>query len=100
MKKNISDAIRGVETKEMASKYMKKHSKVSKKDKTALIESMEKEKTELLKEIMSLKQELRNVSMDAEIAKNSKSDTMEITNLDILRRLSNLEKAVFGKDSE
>ena len=65
-----------------------------------IIESMEKEKTELLKEIMSLKQELRNVSMDAEIAKNSKSDTMEITNLDILRRLSNLEKAVFGKDSE
>ena len=47
-----------------------------------------------------IKQELRNVSMDAEIAKNSKSDTMEITNLDILRRLSNLEKAVFGKDSE
>ena len=38
--------------------------------------------------------------MDSEIAKNSKSDTMEITNLDILRRLSNLEKAVFGKDSE
>lgn len=34
-----------------------------------IIESMEKEKTELLKEIMSLKQELRNVSMDAEIAK-------------------------------
>ena len=65
-----------------------------------IIESMEKEKTELLKEIMSLKQELRNVSMYAEIAKNSKSDTMEITNLDILRRLSNLEKAVFGKDSE
>ena len=65
-----------------------------------IIESMEKEKTELLKEIMSLKQELRNVSMDAEIAKNSKPDTMEITNLDILRRLSNLEKAVFGKDSE
>ena len=46
VKKNISDAIRGVETKEMASKYMKKHSKVSKKDKTALIESMEKEMKE------------------------------------------------------
>ena len=46
MKKNISDAIRGVETKEMASKYMKKHSKVSKKDKTALIENMEKEMKE------------------------------------------------------
>ena len=65
-----------------------------------IIESMEKEKTELLKDIMSLKQELRNASMDVEIAKNSESDTMEITNLDILRRLSNLEKAVFGKDSE
>ena len=48
---------------------------------------------------MSLKQELRNASVDVELAKNSKSDTMEITNLDILRRLSNLEKAVFGKDN-
>ena len=64
-----------------------------------IIESLEKEKTELLKEIMSLKQELRNASVDVELAKNSKSDTMEITNLDILRRLSNLEKAVFGKDN-
>ena len=43
-----------------------------------IIESLEKEKTELLKEIMSLKQELRNASVDVELAKNSKSDTMEI----------------------
>ena len=46
---------------------------------------------------MSLKQELRNAKVNVEIAKNN-SDTTEISNLDILRRLSNLEKEVFGKD--
>ena len=62
----------------------------------AIIDSLEKEKAELLREIMTLKQDLRNAKMNAEIVKNT--DTMEISNLDILRRLSNLEKEVFGKD--
>lgn len=63
----------------------------------AIIDSLEKEKAELLREIMSLKQQLRNAKVNVEIAKNN-SDTTEISNLDILRRLSNLEKEVFGKD--
>ena len=62
-----------------------------------IIDSLEKEKAELLREIMSLKQELRNAKVNVEIAKNS-SDTTEISNLDILRRLSKLEKEVYGKD--
>lgn len=59
-----------------------------------IIKSLEKEKEELLKEIMNLKQELRNVKMSIDIAK---TEDKEITNLDILRRVSNLEKIVYGK---
>ena len=61
----------------------------------AIIDSLEKEKAELLREIMTLKQDLRNAKMNAEIVKNT--DTMEISNLDILRRLSQLEKDLYGR---
>ncbi len=56
---------------------------------------LEKEKEEYLTEIMNLKQELRNVKMSIDIAKGESS---EVTNMDILRRISNLEKMVYGKD--
>lgn len=62
----------------------------------AIIKSFEKEKEELLKEIMSLKRELRNVRMSIDIAKTSDK---EVTNMDIIRRVSNLEKIVYGKSS-
>lgn len=60
----------------------------------AIIKNLEKEKEEYLKEIMNLKQELRNVKMSIDIAKTSDK---EVTNVDILRRVSNLEKIVYGK---
>ena len=59
-----------------------------------MIKTLEKEKEDLLKEIMNLKQELRNVKMSIDIAK---TEDKEITNLDIIRRVSNLEKIVYGK---
>ena len=59
-----------------------------------IIKSLEKEKEGLMREIMNLKQELRNVKMSIDIAK---TDEKEITNLDIIRRVSNLEKIVYGK---
>ena len=46
---------------------------------------------------MNLKQELRNVKMSIDVAKEG---TKEYTNLDVLRRISNLEKIVYGKDKE
>ena len=61
-----------------------------------MINDLEKEKADLLGEIMKLKQELRKAKTNAEIAKHN--DTPEITNVDLLRRLSNLEKMVYGKD--
>ncbi|MCF0116406.1 MAG: UvrB/UvrC motif-containing protein, partial [Erysipelotrichaceae bacterium] len=49
IKKNISDAIHGKETREMAAKYMKKKAKVNKQDKQQLIANMEKEMREAAK---------------------------------------------------
>ena len=62
----------------------------------SIINDLEKEKADVLGEIMNLKQEIRNLKMNAEIARNS-SDMPEVTNVDLLRRLSNLEKMVYGK---
>ncbi len=62
-----------------------------------IISNYEAEKEEYLKEIMNLKQELRNVKMSIDVAKTGDK---EVTNLDVLRRISNLEKIVYGKDKE
>ena len=58
-----------------------------------IINSLEKEKADLLAEIMNLKQELRNSKLSVEVA-NSASG--EVTNVDVIRRLSQLEKLVYG----
>ena len=58
-----------------------------------IINSLEKEKADLLSEIMSLKQELRNTKLNMEVASNGG----EVTNVDIMRRLSQLEKMVYGQ---
>lgn len=63
----------------------------------SIINDLEKEKADLLGEIMNLKQEIRNMKMNAEIARNN-TDIPEVTNVDLLRRLSKLEKMVYGKD--
>ena len=55
---------------------------------------IEQEKNDLIAENMRLKQELRNARMNVEIVK--KSDSPEVTNVDIIRRLSRLEKMVYG----
>jgi DivIVA domain len=61
-----------------------------------IMKEAEKEKEELLEEIMSLKQEIRNLKMSVEIAKNN--DSKEVSNVDVLKRLAQLEKIVYGKD--
>ena len=60
-----------------------------------IINSLEKEKADLLAEIMSLKQELRNSKLSVEVARNN-GDVPEMTNVDIIRRVSQLEKMVYG----
>ena len=67
-----------------------------------IIDTLEKEKADLLAEIMSLKQELRNSKLSMEVVKNN-VDSSEVTNVDIMRRLSKLEKMLYGlkaKDQE
>ncbi|HIR49214.1 MAG TPA: cell division regulator GpsB [Candidatus Faecimonas gallistercoris] len=64
-----------------------------------IINNLEKEKADLLGEIMSLKQELRNSKMSMEVAR-SNVEVPEVTNLDILRRLSQLEKMVYGTNKD
>lgn len=51
----------------------------------------------LSREILDLKQKLRNAKANMEIVKNS---GREITNVDLLRRISQLEKIIYGKDVE
>ena len=60
-----------------------------------IINNLEKEKAELLAEIMNLKQELRNSKLSVEVA-SSTSSRSEVTNVDIIKRLSQLEKMVYG----
>ena len=64
-----------------------------------MINDLEKEKADLLGEIMSLKQELRNSKLSVEVARNN-ADNSEVTNVDIMRRLSQLEKMVYGLKSK
>ena len=60
-----------------------------------IINTLEKEKADLMAEIMSLKQELRNSKLSMEVARNN-VDSAEVTNVDIIKRLSQLEKMVYG----
>ena len=64
-----------------------------------MINTLEKEKADLLAEIMALKQELRNSKLSMEVVKNN-VDNSEVTNVDIMRRLSQLEKMVYGLKSK
>ncbi len=58
-----------------------------------IINGLEKEKSDLLAEIMNLKQELRNSQMSMEIAKSNENN--DVSNIDIIKRLSQLEKVVY-----
>ena len=62
-----------------------------------IIKKQEKEKDELSDQILNLKQQLRDASVSVEIAKAS-GTVNNVSNVDILKRLSNLEKVIFGKE--
>ena len=56
------------------------------------IKKQEQEKNDLSEEILRLKQELRDANVSIEMANASKDEN--VNNVDILKRLSNLEKIV------
>ena len=62
-----------------------------------IIKKLHKENRILEDEISKLKQEIRRLKDTEDIVESS---TSRITNLDILKRLSSLEKTVYGKNSD
>ena len=60
----------------------------------SMIKRAESEKKELIDENLRLKQELRDAKDKIEILKSTSNK--EVTNVDMLRRISMLEKIVFG----
>lgn len=67
-----------------------------------IIRENEKEKEELNEQIVELKHQIRNLKTSIEIANGAASEDAGLnnsnTNLDIMRRLAQLEKIVYGKD--
>ena len=64
-----------------------------------IIRNLEKEKEDNLEQIINLKQEIRNLKTNVEIVKASPNGGTA-SNLDVLKRLSRLEKVVYGDDDE
>lgn len=60
----------------------------------SLAKRLDSEKKELIEENLRLKQQLRENNEKLELLK--KSSNREMTNVDMLRRISTLEKVVFG----
>ena len=60
-----------------------------------IIRTLEKEKKILAQENQDLKHEVRNLKTSIEAVK---LDEKEITNVDLIRRISQLEKIVLGKE--
>lgn len=59
----------------------------------SIIKKISEENKELIEENINLKKELRNTKEKLDIIKNSDK---EITNVDLLRRISQLEKVIYG----
>ena len=62
-----------------------------------LITSLKEENEKHVEEILELKQEIRNLKTSVEISK-SLGNNEGISSVDILKRISQLEKIVYGKD--
>ena len=62
-----------------------------------IIKKQEMEKDRLTEEVIRLKKQLRDASVNVEIAKASQGGQC-VNNVDILKRISNLEKVIFGKN--
>ena len=60
-----------------------------------IIQEIEGDNKELIEDNIRLKQEIRNLRTKVDVIKEGSG---EITNSDLLRRLSNLEKAIYGRD--
>ena len=62
------------------------------------IKRIEKEKKDLQDDISKLKQEIRYLKEQLEMKSSLENNTRTLTNVDLLKRISQLEKVVFGKE--
>ena len=62
----------------------------------AIIKEIENEKKDLIEENIKLKQEIRNLKTKIEVLREDSGT--DVNNADLLRRLSNLEKIIYGKE--
>lgn len=60
-----------------------------------IIQELEAEKKSIIEDNIKLKQEIRRLRMQIEAMKEGTSN--DVNNADLLRRLSNLEKIIYGK---
>ena len=66
---------------------------------SSVITELETEKKSLIEDNIRLKQEIRNMSTKLDVLKDSDSNESSNTNnADVLRRLSNLEKIIYGRE--
>ena len=63
-----------------------------------IILDLQKEKEEQKDVILNLKQEIRDLKTTVEITRSASGNDTNVNNVDILKRLSQLEKTVYGRD--
>ena len=63
-----------------------------------IIKEIENEKKELIEDNIKLKQEIRNLRTKLQVLSEESASGREVSNADLLRRLSNLEKIIYGKE--
>lgn len=69
------------------------------KEMASIIKELECDKKSLVDDNIRLKQEVRNLKTKLDlIEENSNGEVPGTTNVDVLRRLSNLEKIIYGRE--
>lgn len=63
----------------------------------AIIRDLEREKKQLIEDNISLKQEIRNLKTKIDVLSESDGNS-GTSNVDVLRRISKLEKIIYGKE--
>lgn len=63
----------------------------------SMIKEKDRQIDSLNNQILELKQKLRNAKANMDIVKNSER---QVTNVDLLRRISELEKIIYGRNNE
>ena len=64
----------------------------------SIIKKLDKDIKDLMEDNGKLKREIRALNEELEFSKTNESNTHTLTNVDLLKRISQLEKVVFGKD--